>query len=349
MRHRRPGLGAAALAALGGAVALALARFGAAPAPPDGRPAAALLRSTPSHPGVAAHLPDAAAGLAPAPGVADPGAPLPASLRGLDVDGDLFVDAAGHFRATVEARRLFDHFLAASGEETPERLRARIVAEIRRRLAPPASDEAVALLDRYLAYRDAVRELFERGEAPADLERRWQWLRELRRATLGAADARAFFAEEEERVARALERRRVALDPELAPDERARRLEALDAERPDAEREALRRATAHLRLARDEAALREAGASGAEIHALRAERFGEEAAERLDALDARRADWERRLATYREDRAALLARAPRDPAARAAALDALRREHFSPAEARRAAALDRLEAAKATD
>ena len=53
--------------------------------------------------------------LAP-PGAAADGLPRPRSLRGTRVDGGLVVDAAGRFVPTIDARRLFDYFLTASGE-----------------------------------------------------------------------------------------------------------------------------------------------------------------------------------------------------------------------------------------
>src|SRR5262249_56086368 len=99
----------------------------------------------------------------------------PRSLRGTRVDGGLAVDADGRFVPGPETRRLFDYFLTATGEEPPERTRSRIVAEIERRLPPSARAEAVALLDRYLDYRERARtfeasgDLAARGEAPARL------------------------------------------------------------------------------------------------------------------------------------------------------------------------------------
>lgn len=273
--------------------------------------------------------------------------PRPASLVGTDVDGGLSVDAAGHFRPDRDALALFHYFLAASGEEPLAVIRQRIVDEIHRRLAPPADGEAVAFLDDYLDLRDAVRALAEGGEIPHDLERRLQWLRELRREHLGPL-AEDVFAEEEAAVLVDLERRRVALDPELDEAERAERLAALEAQLPERVREARRRARAPARVHADVRALREAGADEDAIFAVREATFGAEAAERLAALDAERAAWERRLAAYRDARVALLdelglaADAEERTLADAerARLEALRRSHFEEHEVLRVRALD---------
>src|SRR5262245_5242889 len=55
-----------------------------------------------------------------------PGAPTqrrPRSLRGTRVDGGFVVDADGHFVPTLDARRLFDYYLTATGEVSNDELR----------------------------------------------------------------------------------------------------------------------------------------------------------------------------------------------------------------------------------
>jgi lipase chaperone LimK len=274
----------------------------------------------------------------------EPGAGVAPSLAGTRVAGALPVDAGGHLVVVPEVREWFDWFLAAGGELPPEALRARLEAGIERRLDPPADAEARALLARYLAYREAVRALAEEGGAELDLERRFQRLRELRRAHLGDAAA-VFFGAEEARTRVELERRRVARDAGLSAAERAARLEALEAELPAEVRATREAVLAAQRLRAEEAALREAGAGPGEIQALRERRVGAEAAARLEALDRRRADFAARLARYREARDVLEARGFADAAAREAALEALRAAHFREPERTRVRALDRLEAA----
>ena len=295
-------------------------------------------------PGVAAAPP------APAPrpqaaaaGDAGGGAPpLPASLAGTATDGDLLIDASGRFLPGPEALALFDYFFAASGEEPAERIHARILAEIRRRLAPAAAAEAEALLARYLAYREAAAALFASDLSFADPERRFQRIRELRREVFGAALAASLFGEEERILAVDLERQRV-VEAGLAPEERARRLAALEAELPEAERSARAEARAALDLRAAEAELRASGAGPAAVAAERERRFGPEAAERLAALDLRRAAWSERVAAYRAEREALRARElPAE--AYTEELSRLRESRFEGAERLRIEALDRLEA-----
>ncbi|MDJ0850660.1 MAG: lipase secretion chaperone [Myxococcota bacterium] len=279
-----------------------------------------------------------------APGAAPPPEgsarrPLPASLRGTDVDGAYSVDARGRFLPSPAVLRRFDYFLSVGGEEPEEVTRARIVADIEAGLPPRAAAEAVALLDDYLAYRRAGRELHARGLAPEDLERRLQRVRELRREFFGAERSALLFGEEEALALAALERARIARDPALDEAERARRLEAVDAELPASLGRSRRAATLPQRLARQEAALRDAGADPAAIRSLREAEVGAEAADRLEALDAARRAWEARVQAYRAERDRLLAA----PDASADALEALRRAHFEPAELARVRGLDRID------
>jgi lipase chaperone LimK len=259
------------------------------------------------------------------------------------VDGGLSVDADGHFLPDTDALSLFNYFLAASGEEPQARIRQRIVAHIHSLLEQPAASEAVALLDTYLDFRDAMRELAEAEKVPQDLERRWQWIRELRRQYFGSATSEALFGQEEDVVRIDLERRRVATDQSLSAEERAEELEALDAQLPASVLESRQRARAPM-LARDEVKdLRAAGRSEEEVFAVRERYFGREAAERLAALDEERREWDARLESYRSERDALvLEMEGEEPEDQHAAIEDLRRQHFSELEALRVRALDEM-------
>ncbi len=127
----------------------------------------------------------------------------------------------------------------------------------------------------------------------------------------------------------------------LTPAQRAAALAEAEERLPPEVRETRRAAEAALALRRDEARLRAAGASPAEIHALREQRFGPEAAERLAALDRRRQAWAERLEAWRGERAALLAAGFADAAAQEAAVAAARAQHFQGPERLRVEALER--------
>ena len=295
---------------------------------------------------VPAPVPIAAPTPSSAAAPAAPDAPV-ASLRDTEVDGGLGVGPDGRFRPSREALALFDYFLSATGEELPAQTRARIEAEIARRLPPEAAPDALAFFAQYLAYRAEAEQLARevRVAGSADLERRLQWVRELRRKHFGAELASTLFGDEERAVEIALERRRVASDASLSESERRAELDALEQELPASVRAAREAATLPARLAEKERALRAAGGGDAELRALREETVGPEAAERLAALDEARAAWTRRIDAYRVERDRVLADPSLDPPTREARLEELRSRGFDARERIRVRTLDELESA----
>ncbi len=327
-------LGSAGIAGLAVVAIVALDPRGTAPArvpvgsaaPATAVPAPPTLPAARPAPSVAATARDVAA------------AELPGSLAGADADGAVAADASGHLVIDLELRRLFDHFLAASGEEPLATMRARIIAVLHARLPPDAAAEAIAILDRYLAYRDAAR-----GLPPTTSDREGLTQVHALRARMFTPEvARAFFADEEAATFAALDRRDVMTDPALSDAERARRVAELEARIPASVREARAAAMVPLDAMNREAALRAAGASDAEITAARTTTFGADGAARLAELDRARAAWDARLAQFRAVRKALLADATLDDAARSARLEALLVQSFTPPERIRVEAIEQL-------
>ena len=265
---------------------------------------------------------------------------LPASLRGTQVDGELAADASGKLVVTPATRAFFDYFLTASGEEPSDQLKARIVAAIQARLPASAASDAVTLLERYLLYRERVRAL-PAGDANApDLELRFRHLRDLRREVFGAAVAEALFGEEERQDAFALEAGRIQED---AQGERRRRLlKELEKELPPEARRARAEATSPLRMLEAERALAKEGVGGEALRHEREARWGEAVADRLEALETARAEWNRRLQAFREARSALLGDEKLNPEQRSSAIAEILSRDFTPDERRRVLALDRI-------
>jgi lipase chaperone LimK len=77
--------------------------------------------------------------------------PPPRSLADTEIDGAFTRGPDGAVVADEQAREVFDYFLTAEGEDTMTTIRARIADVARRDHVDP--DAALALFDRYLAYR----------------------------------------------------------------------------------------------------------------------------------------------------------------------------------------------------
>jgi lipase chaperone LimK len=203
----------------------------------------------------------------------------------------------------------------------------------------------MAFLDQYLAYRAEGQVLAGDADAAggADLERRLQWLRELRRKHFGAELAETLFGDDERATEAAIERRRVLADATLSADEKQRRVAAIDATLPEPVRAAREAALLPATLGEQEKAVRASGGSDADVRALREKLVGPEAADRLAALDERRAEWARRLDAYRAARDPIAHDAALDPAARDAALESLRARLFDARERIRVRTIDEVE------
>jgi lipase chaperone LimK len=291
----------------------------------------------------AAGIPAPASPTTPYRDIAAP-ADLPASLEGTEADGAVEADAAGHLVVSIELRRLFDHFLAASGEESVATMRARIIAVLRRRLPATAAAEAIAILDRYLAYRDAARTL---TPPSSDLAAGLDQVHELRARWFSPLVATAFFADEEAATYAALARRDALADTSLSAAERERRLAEIDARTPTAVLEARAAAMAPVDEMKREAQMRATGASDSQIAAARTAALGSDAAARLADLDHAHAAWDARLAQFRAERAAVLADPRLGEAERQRRVDELLARSFTAPERIRVEALDRMSAGSA--
>lgn len=261
---------------------------------------------------------------------------LPASLAGSEFDGSIELDASGQLRLTPALRRLFDYALSSIGERSIEEIRALLSAQLDLLTSADGKRQAMAAFERYVHYLQTVDQAAARLAA-MPLQQRLQAMMELRRQQLGGAMADAFFGDEEAYQRFTLERQALAENAALSTEERAARERDLLTELPESVREPY---LAQLRTEADlaDSAAIDTLASGAdERHRLRSERFGEEAAARMELLDRERAAWDALVSAYRAERARVQSL---DTAARQAALDAWLQRNFDDAEQRRIRSLE---------
>lgn len=278
-----------------------------------------------------------------APGAAPPASndaransELPASLAGTEFDGSIELDASGQLRMTPSLRRLFDYALSSIGERSIEEIRALLSAQLDSITSADGKRQAMAAFERYVRYLQSVDQAAARLAA-MPLQERLDATMELRRQQLGTDMADAFFADEEAYQRFTLQRRALAEDTALSADERAARERELLSDLPESVREpyvAQLRTDADLA---DSAAIDTLSSDADERHRLRSERFGEEAAARMELLDRERAAWDARVAAYRAERTRVQSL---DAAARQAALDAWLQRNFDEAEQRRIRSLE---------
>ena len=269
---------------------------------------------------------------------------LPASLEGTQVDGRLQVDADGNLIVSIGVRRVFDYFLSALGEEDLDTIKARIAAHLAGNLPDgKAVQQAWALLDRYLNYQDALSQQPKPERTAAGARDAVKARQQLRHAWLGQQVAEVFFGFEDQLDSYTIRRLEILENDQLSDAQKRRHIAMLQQELPAPIREARERATAPTRVAGQVETLREAGASAAEIRALREQQFGVEAAQRLEQLDRQRQQWDARYQDYASQRQQILESglASTD---QQAAIERLQEDLFSEQEQRRVQALDRIAA-----
>lgn len=263
------------------------------------------------------------------------------SLRDTTPDGALNLDADGVFVLDTDARRFFDYFLTAEQEVDDADLIRWVHHEIDARLEGGAADQAKHAFARYQDYRRRAAALLTADgvqlRTPADVERDLQTIVS---ETFG--DTSAFARAEHARVHRAFAIRNILSDTTLTPDLRDARLAELRTLAPHhltpSDHADVEATLTPLMLHQQTQTLQRRGADIDQIQALRVDTVGPEAAARLARLDARRADWQTRLAAYQDARDQL--RADHTGDALEDALEALRAQHFSGPELIRARALD---------
>ena len=268
----------------------------------------------------------------------------PASLAGTSEPGGWAkTDRFGNLVPTGELRQLFEYYLSALGEEALPQLVARIRLALSV-LGEPARGQALDTLGRYLDYKLALADLETAyGEAgaggPDEIQRRMAEIQALRRTWMDADTAEAFFADEEAIDRYQLQKRNLGRDESLTEQQREDAL----AEAEMALSEPVRQARLDTgKFSRYEEA-RETLANNPEaLRAWRQQEFGDEAAQRLEDLDAKQKDWSRRWQSYAKERDALKASGLAEPE-REESLARLREKYFSETDRIRAKALDSIQ------
>ena len=261
-------------------------------------------------------------------------AKLPASFKGTEVDGQFQLDAAGNLIIGPELRQLFDYFLSAIGEEplkqSIERLRRHIAAQ----LPEPAQAQALAVLNQYLNYKRQLVDFEAQHPRVADLASmrdRLSAVRALRAHALDPATHQAFFGLEEAYDQFSLERLAIRFDPALDSDAKGRAIDQLRAGLP-AELQDLLMPQLQTELREQTTALLANGAGPQQLRQLRQQLVGSEAADRLEALDLQRRQWQQRVASYQQERTRIETARGLDEVERRAAVERLEAQRFSDSE-----------------
>lgn len=257
-----------------------------------------------------------------------------ARLLELGVSGDLSID--------MHTRGALDILLASLGATPTPADFQRLEDALRRSVPGEAATQAMGLVRRYAAYTRAAAMDSSTQQAPATPEELKALLDKsiaLRRQHFDPDTAQALFGAEEEQTRLDLELQAIEADPRLSPQEKLARARTLS-ERGPRGLPGLQAPVpaAQAEMETEVAALRQQGATPAQIEQARTRHLGADSARALAETEAARDDWESRYRAYALQKKTIVATAAPDMEAQ---LEAALRQHFSEDELGAARAYDR--------
>lgn len=273
---------------------------------------------------------------------------LPASLKDVPSPELLDVDAAGNLVINAKIRKMFDHYLSATGEEELSIITDRVKLLLSRQLRDPSLSEAMNIFDNYIAFKEGMDGILQQsasfqsgqldGQSIAALK---QQIRLERSQYFSPEVIAAFFAREDQYDDYMLSTSRINNDETLSSDEKIDEISRLNLQSPAWLTQRTAKANKIEAYQAKERALTASGAQPWEIKDLRRRELGEEAAAKLGSRDERRTDWDQRLSAYREAVEAEMEQV-NDPEGAYAVTrrDQIRAEHFKDHELRRVKSLD---------
>lgn len=271
---------------------------------------------------------------------------LPKSLQGTDIDGEILIDEQKNLHVTKRLRDLFDYFLSTLGEESLQTIVDRVRAYVQHRVPEPAAGQVLALFDRYLAYRNALKQVHEAGGKNMDqidpdaIERQKAQEKSLREQYFNAEQIQAFFGDEDALDRFSLQSLRINQDKNLSEAEKARQLNELSSQLPDNMQQHLKTAVQGQQLQALTEEWKKRGGSAAELRQIRQNLVGVPATERLENLDQQRAEWQQRIDQYLGQREQILNNKNLSEAQQQQQLAALQQERFDEAEQQRLPAFE---------
>lgn len=221
------------------------------------------------------------------------------TFQGASVDGALRTDHKGQLIIDSALRHWIDFHLSAQGERSLAEITA-YMQEKMQALAAPGNLQALALLEAYLGYLQAL-SAYDLTEARrlvqadiSDIEARVIWQQRLRRQWLSDEVVQAFFSMDESIDLYTLEKQKL-----LVQQANEHEIAALEETLPKEVRAMRKQSRQIIQMLESENELLQQGASEQTLHQWRTTQYGEVAAQRLAEMDKAQAAWQQRLKDYR--------------------------------------------------
>lgn len=269
------------------------------------------------------------------------------TFRGVSEDGQLRVNRSDNLVIDMALRRWFEFYLLAIGEWTLDEIKRAMMLRIAE-LPNPGRQQALDLMNDYIAYRDALgsfQEEMQKRIAESDpniVAEVMAWKKRLRREYFEPNVVDAFFRNEEAHddfMVSQIELRQQGASTE--------EIMALEANLPKSMQITREKFRTVIDLQQQMQHFEEEGVNQESIDEYRREKFGDAAANRLARLDQKRAEWEERIIAFQRYKQRAISES-QSPDELTSIIEQYIKDNFSENEQKRVEAYSQIMAKKAT-
>ncbi|MCH7340519.1 lipase secretion chaperone [Acinetobacter higginsii] len=260
---------------------------------------------------------------------------LASSLRGTEIDCPIQVDANGKLILTVGIRSCFDYFFSSLGEKTETELIADIRQYLSATLPDTASSYASYLLDQYVAYTHALKNIkpagnFKTGDIDG-YQKVIEQMYKVQQQFFNAAEINALFGNERNLNQFNIDQMRIHANKTLTAQQKAAELAKLIDQLPTTLADGVRVSMQFAELQQLTQEVRENGGSAQELRNMRESLLGPEVADRLEKVDQEEAGWQTQVNGYLAERDQILKTDASD-ASKQQSINQLRNQSFGTKE-----------------
>lgn len=260
---------------------------------------------------------------------------LASSLRGTEIDCPIQVDANGKLILTVGIRSCFDYFFSSLGEKTETELIADIRQYLTATLPDTASSYASYLLDQYVAYTHALKNIkptgnFKTGDIDG-YQKVIEQMYKVQQQFFNAAEINALFGNERNLNKFNIDQMRIHANKTLTAQQKAAELAKLIDQLPTTLADGVRVSMQFAELQQLTQEVREKGGSAQELRNMRESLLGPEAADRLEKVDQEEAGWQTQVNGYLAERDQIL-KSDASDASKQQSINQLRNQSFGAKE-----------------
>lgn len=260
---------------------------------------------------------------------------LASSLQGTEIDCPIQVDSNGKLILTVGIRSCFDYFFSSLGEKTEAELISDISQYFIATLPDTASSYAIYLLNQYVAYTHALKNLKPNGDVKTfnidQFQRILDQMTKLQQQFFNAAEIKALFGNEKTLNQYNIEQMRVHNNKNLNSQQKATEIAKLIDQLPPTLADGARVSMQFAELQQLTQEIKDKGGSAQDLRNMRESLLGADAADRLEKVDQEEVDWQKQVNTYLSARDQIL-KSEANEASKQQAINGLRANSFSSKE-----------------